>query len=254
MKAIILAAGKGTRFASERTKVLQKLGGKTLLQLVIELADAVGITEKIIVIGYQGKEVQQSLARIAGISGILFVWQRKQQGTGHAVMMAKPFLKEPEEILILYGDVPALRRETLQKLLVIHRTQKNSLTLLTAELKDPAWYGRILRDKKKTVIGIREAKDCSAEELKINEINSGIMVVDSSFLCSALNKINNNNEQKEYYLTDMVQIACREGKKVGACTVYDEEEIKGINSMEELEEMRKIFTRRKKFSSSNVLI
>ncbi len=237
MQAVILAAGKGKRFPGEKPKVLQEVAGKHLLKWVLELAEALGIKRKIVVIGHLGEQVQQ---RFFSEKDILFVWQGEQLGTGHAVKMALSAIEEGKEVLILYGDVPALRRETLQKLLQEHQQQKNVITILTASLKDPKWYGRILKDEEGKVLGIREAKDCSAEELHLHEINSGILVVESKFLKSAVEKLQPKNQQGEYYLTDIVEIAVQEGKPVGALVISDEDEIKGVNSPEELAEMERI--------------
>ncbi|MBS3165725.1 NTP transferase domain-containing protein [Candidatus Woesearchaeota archaeon] len=242
MQAVILAAGKGTRFQSDKAKVLHEISGKPLVKYVVELADSLGINEKIVVVGHQGKEVERSLDTIKGVH---FAWQEQQMGTGHAVMMAKPYLDPKEnDVLILYGDVPGLRKETLLKLIAEHIFQRNILTVLTAELEGPKWYGRILRDNLGRVLGIREAKDATAEELLIKEINSGIMVINIPFLLSALDNLSSNNDQKEYYLTDLVEIACKRRLSVGALIVADSDEIKGVNSVEELEEMGEILGKR----------
>src|SRR3989338_8149844 len=211
LQAVILAAGKGKRFPGAKPKVLQEVVGKPLITHVFALAVALGITKKIVVIGHLGEQVQQQLSSEKNLS---FVWQREQLGTGHAVKMAIPYLEKESAVLILYGDVPALKKETLQRLIAEHEHKKNALTILTASLREPKWYGRILKDKEGKVLGIREAKDCSAEELQIKEINSGIMVVESEFLFSALEKVKNTNQQGEYYLTDIVAIACHESKAV----------------------------------------
>src|SRR3989338_5820437 len=238
MQAVILAAGKGTRFHSDKAKVLHEIFGKPLVQFVVELADSLGINEKIVVVGYQGKEVEKSLDTIKGVH---FAWQEQQLGTGHAVMMVKPYLNPQEnDLLVLYGDVPGLRKETLLQLIAEHKSQRNVLTVLTAELEDPKWYGKILRNHLGRVLGIREVKDATAEELQIKEINSGIMVINIPFLLSALDKLSRNNDQQEYYLTDLVEIACKQGLRVGALMVEDSDEIKGVNSVEELEEMGNI--------------
>ncbi len=238
MKAIILAAGKGTRFRAEKVKVLHEILNKSLIQYMVELADAVGAQEKIVIVGYQGDEVIKSLQHIPNLR---FVWQREQKGTGHAVMMAVPLLQNDSgDALILYSDVPGLRKETITAFLEEQQRTKNVLTILTAVLPDPKWYGRILKDKKGKVLGIREAKDCTEEELKIKEINSGIMVVKIPFLLQALKQLTDQNGQHEYYLTDIVGIACKEKKKVGTFQITDPDEIKGVNSLEELEEMGRI--------------
>ncbi|MFH1275839.1 MAG: NTP transferase domain-containing protein [Candidatus Woesearchaeota archaeon] len=234
MKAIILAAGKSTRFKSDKPKVIHKVAGKLVVQHLIDLAKAEGIKEIVVVLGYKGEEVKNTLS-----GQILnFAWQKEQLGTGHAVMAANEFIDE-DDILILYGDVPAIKKETLQELIKTHLQGGNIVTILTADLSDPKWYGRIIRKNNK-VIGIKEMKDCSPEELMIKEINSGIYIVKGDFLKKALFELKDNNAQKEYYLTDIVGIAASENQKVGTFIIHDENEIKGINSLEELEEMKKI--------------
>ncbi len=240
MQAIILAAGKGTRFLSDKTKVLQEIKGKIVVQYVLDLANSVGATGKIIVIGYQGDEVIKALQDNKNVT---FVWQHQQLGTGHAVMSAKEQINQKQDIIILYGDTPATKKDTLKDLIKEHQENKNTLTLLTAELEDPKWYGRILRDSKRRIIGVKEAKDCLPKELEIKEINSGIMIIKGDFLAKSLKKLKTNNVQREYYLTDIVQIAVADGKKVGSLMIHDENQIKGINSLEELEEMRHILNK-----------
>ncbi|MBI2666001.1 NTP transferase domain-containing protein [Candidatus Woesearchaeota archaeon] len=241
MQAIILAAGKGKRFPGDKPKVLQQVAGRSLLQHVILLVNTLGIARKVVVIGHLGEQVQQGLSQE---KDLFFAWQKEQLGTGHAVKMALPHLKKSHGVLILYGDVPALRKETVRQLITEHQHKRNTLTILTASLQDPKWYGRILKDTNGKVLGIREAKDCTVEELQIKEINSGIMVVETVFLYSALEKLRPNNQQGEYYLTDIVELACQEGKAVSTVITPDEDEIKGVNSPEELIEMEKIFKER----------
>ena len=238
MKAIILAAGKGIRFLSEKTKLLHCIGHKPLVVHVVEKAKMLGVGQPIVVLGYQGEAVREALQHVPGVQ---FAWQREQLGTGHAVQMALPLLeKEEDDVLILYGDVPCLSLATLQHLRVVHETAKNTLTLLTAVLDDPKWYGRIIKDNKKQLLAIREAKDANAKELQIKEINSGIMLVQSSFLRTALQQLVPKNQQGEYYLTDIVEIAVQERKRVGTVIVDDSREIQGVNSLEELEEAQSI--------------
>ncbi|MBT4538816.1 NTP transferase domain-containing protein [Candidatus Woesearchaeota archaeon] len=234
MQALILAAGKGTRFSDEKSKVLHEVNGISLVKHVINLVDSVGIQKKVVVIGHQGEAVQKHLQ---DSPNILFAWQHEQKGTGHAVMMAETFLSFDQDVLILYGDVPALKEETIRKLLNEHQTSKNQVTILSANLDNPKWYGRIVREDGE-IVAIREMRDASDEELKIKEVNSGIYVVNGEFLLNALSKITSNNQQGEYYLTDIVEIACIEGKRVGSHTIDHGDEIKGVNSMEELIEIR----------------
>ena len=162
MQALILAAGKGTRFSDEKSKVLHEVNGISLVKHVINLVDSVGIQKKVVVIGHQGEAVQKHLQ---DSPNILFAWQHEQKGTGHAVMMAETFLSFDQDVLILYGDVPALKEETIRKLLNEHQTSKNQVTILSANLDNPKWYGRIVREDGE-IVAIREMRDASDEELR----------------------------------------------------------------------------------------
>ena len=211
-----------------------------MIRHVVDLVDSLGIKEKIIVVGYQGEKV---IAEFKDEKGISFVWQKEQKGTGHAVMMAKPLLKDFKgDVLILYADVPGVTNKTMQKLIDKHRKNSCTITILTAKLEDPKWYGRIIKDGEK-VIAIREARDATTEELKINEVNSGILIIKNEFLLTALNQLKVHNQQGEYYLTDIIEIASN--KKEIVCRVIAEsgQEIFGVNYVEELDSLKKIFAR-----------
>ena len=236
MQAIILAAGKGTRFDNDKSKVLHTIAGESLIRRVVNLASAVGINKKIVVIGHQGESVKLELE---DFPKLLFAWQKEQKGTGHAVMEAQSFLSPGEDVLILYGDVPALTKETILNFISEHSTSRNVVTILAAKLQDPKWYGRILREENE-VVAIREMKDANQEELLINEVNSGVYLVNYDFLIESLGKLTCENQQNEYYLTDIVEIAFSSGLKVGTHTIDQEHEIRGVNSVEELEEMRSV--------------
>jgi bifunctional UDP-N-acetylglucosamine pyrophosphorylase / glucosamine-1-phosphate N-acetyltransferase len=236
MKAIILAAGKGKRMNSDLPKVVFKVKNKCLINWVLELAHQLGAEKSIVVIGYKGEEVKKCLLGC----DCEFVWQKEQLGTGHAVMMAKEKLFNYQgDVLILYGDVPALTKETVNKLISVHKESDAVITVLTAELDHPGSYGRMLR-KDGNVIGIKEAKDASEEELMIKEFNSGIYVVNNKFLLYALNLLKNDNKQEEYYLTDIVEIAATEGKKISAYITSNADEVEGVNTVEQLAKMERI--------------
>ena len=236
MKAIILAAGKGTRMNSDLPKVVLKVNGKCLINWVLDLAKQVGAEESIVVIGYKGEEVKKCLQGC----DCEFVWQKEQLGTGHAVMMAKEKLFDYNgDVLILYGDVPALTEKTVNKLISVHKESDAVVTILTAELDNPGSYGRMLRKDGK-VIGIKEAKDASEEELMIKEFNSGIYIVDNNLLLYALDLLKNDNKQEEYYLTDIVEIAHAEGKKISAYITSNADEVEGVNTIEQLDKMEQI--------------
>ena len=229
--ALILAAGKGTRMKSEKAKVLHELNGKPLLYYSIAAAKAIGAEKIVAVIGHQADTVR---AKFAG-SGCIFVEQNPQLGTGHAVLQAKDVLSDYDGLtVILCGDVPLLKSSTIKLLIDNHLAAKAVVSVLTTIPPPPHAYGRIVKDDKSNVLKIVEHKDATEEERKIGEINTGIYCVDTKFLFEALRKVTNNNQQGEYYLTDIVEIAVREGQKVKSFIADDYVEVMGINTLEEL--------------------
>jgi len=232
LSALVLAAGKGTRMQSDLAKVLHPLCGKPLLAYCLEVAEAVGAERIAVVIGYQAEAVRQACAG----STAVFVEQREQLGTGHAVLQAKEIFQGYEgNILILCGDVPLLRAETLNRLIDCHSSVQAVVTVMTVVLKDPGNYGRIVKGAEGEIRKIVEAKDASAEERAIGEINTGIYCVDSRFLFHAVSRITNHNAQNEYYLTDIMEIARQDGLKTMAFVASDPLEVMGINTPAELE-------------------
>lgn len=231
---IILAAGKGTRMRSEKAKVLHEIGGRPMLSYVLDRAREIGSKKTVVVIGCQADMVKDAFPE----SGVTFVEQREQLGTGHAVMQTeKAISRFNGDVLILSGDVPLIMSETLKGLMDAHKKSKAILTVLTAEPEDPYGYGRIIKDSKGNIKEIVEEKDASsAKEKKVKEINTGIYCVASDFLFKALKRIEPKNVQKEYYLTDIVGIAVKDRKKVATYKVSDPREVMGINSRVELAE------------------
>jgi UDP-N-acetylglucosamine diphosphorylase/glucosamine-1-phosphate N-acetyltransferase len=237
--ALILAAGKGKRMKSDLPKVLHKLGGKPMVEYVVETAKKVGVERIILVIGHQWEETQKLLKHLP----VEFVIQKEQLGTGHAVMQAKDHLVGFDgDVLILSGDVPLLTSNTVKKLLEEHRAKKAKATVLTAIIEDPSGYGRIIRNKDGMVERIVEDKDASADEKKVKEFNTGTFCFDSRSLFSVLDRITADNKQGEYYLTDALTLLREENLPVGAVVAANPQEILGINSQEELERMEQILS------------
>lgn len=219
----ILAAGKGTRMKSNLPKVLHYLGGKSLVERVIESVEPFSPSRKLVIVGYKSEEVKTALDHVSELE---FVEQTSQLGTGHAIQQLLPHLQGYNgDLLILNGDVPLLRTETLNNLLQIHKDNQNSCTILTASLANPQGYGRVFCDSDDVVQQMVEDKDCTPEQRENNRVNAGIYCFRWSDLAKVLPHLKNDNAQKEYYLTDAVtQVG-----KVMAVNVEDNQEILGIN-------------------------
>ena len=243
MITIILAAGKGTRMKSKLPKVLHKVCGKFMLQHVIDAAKIAGSEREIVVIGNGAELVREK------ISGVEFALQAEQLGTGHAVLCAKDFFTNTAgTLLILCGDTPIVTGELLKNFVESHENSKSAATVLTAEMPDATGYGRIIRDDKNNFEKIVEHKDCTAEELKISEVNAGIYCFDTQKLFGALNQVTNDNAQGEYYLPDVLSILKNRGEKISAVVADDYQETLGINSRVQLAEAEKILRMRKNIS------
>ncbi|MCB1616720.1 MAG: bifunctional UDP-N-acetylglucosamine diphosphorylase/glucosamine-1-phosphate N-acetyltransferase GlmU [Pseudomonadales bacterium] len=239
VETIILAAGKGSRMNSSLPKVLHPIAGKPMLGHVVDTARKLENNHIYIVVGHGAEQVKKSFSA----DEVFWVEQEEQLGTGHAVLQALPFLDAQGNTLVLYGDVPLITLETLQKL--IKQVDQNSLVLLTTQLDNPQGYGRIVRDKKGGVIRIVEQKDASQQELEITEINTGIMAANTADLKNWLAQLNNRNAQKEYYLTDIVEIAKSAGKEIRTCTTTLEYEVQGVNDREQQAELEKVWQKNK---------
>ena len=228
LSVVVLAAGKGTRMRSALPKVLHPVAHKPMVQHVIDTARALTPEQVHVIYGHGGDVLKQKLAQ----QQLNFVEQAEQLGTGHAVQQVIPHLGDHETVLILYGDVPLTRIETLQALLDV--AQKTDLALLTVTLPDPSGYGRIVRDSHGAVVGIVEQKDANPEQLTITEVNTGMMAVQGSALKRWLGQLSNNNAQGEYYLTDIVAMAAAEGVSIATAQPLAISEVEGANNRVQL--------------------
>ena len=237
---VIMAAGKGTRMKSNKSKLVHKIYDKELVRRVAEAAYKIGSDEVIAVVGHLREQVQEVLGE-----NVKYAYQEELLGTGHAVMQAIPFLKGKKgKVLVLNGDVPIIRPETLEKLLEKSVSSKEYATLLTAIYENPTGYGRIIRDEGGSVEEIVEEKDAKSYQKKIKEINSGIYCFDIEELVKALELIKPNNAQGEYYLTDVIKIMNDKGLKTGAVIVEDNTEILGVNDRAQLELLTRVLRMR----------
>lgn len=215
LAAVILAAGKGTRMKSALPKVLHAVAGKPMVTFPVDVARKLGCHPTVLVVGHGAEAVKDELAG----SAASFALQAEQLGTGHALLCAREALRDfSGTLLLLCGDVPLLREETLERLITEHRTNRAAVTVLTAELADPFGYGRILREGDQ-VLGIVEEKDASREQKAIREINTGIYAFEAPFVFEALAGVDCDNAQREYYLTDVLAAARTAGRRVGAAVL-----------------------------------
>ena len=237
---IVLAAGKGTRMKSKLYKVLHQVCGKSMVEYVVEAAQAIKPDKIVTIVGNGAEEVKKVLANKSE-----FVLQKKQLGTGDAVLTASDELAaEKGATLVITGDTPLFTSQTFQKLFDYHQSKGNAATVLTAQAPNPYGYGRIIRDDQDNVLRIVEQKDATADELKINEINTGVFCFDNQLLFSALKKVDNQNAQGEYYLTDVLEILRNEGQRIGAYKMPDFSESLGVNDRYALAQATKIMQKR----------
>ena len=236
MNVVILAAGMGKRMQSDLPKVLHPLAGKPLLSHVISTAKALNPSRICVVYGHGGDLVPSQLAA----EDVRFVLQSPQLGTGHAVMQASDALDDSAPTLVLYGDVPLTTATTLQTL--VDKAGKERLAVLTVDLEDPTGYGRIVRENNR-IVRIVEQKDASDSERAIREVNTGILVAPTRALKSWLSKLSNNNAQQEYYLTDIIAMAVKEGTPVESAQPAQVWETLGVNSKVQLAELERIYQR-----------
>ena len=238
--AIVMAAGKGTRMKSKKSKLVQKIYGKEIVKRAVENAENAGVSDIVAVVGYQKEEVMAVLG-----DTVKYAYQDDMLGTGHAVLQAKEYLQGKKgRVLVLNGDVPLLRPETLNKLLEKSIENKEYATLLTAIYDNPYGYGRIIRDEGGNVSAIVEEKDTTDDQKEIKEINAGIYCFDIEELLAALEELKPNNAQGEYYITDVIGIMNKKGLKTGAVVVEDNTEILGVNDRIQLEMLTKVLQMR----------
>ncbi len=228
LSIVILAAGQGTRMRSDLPKVLHPLAGQPLLEHVVTTARNLDAQDIHVVYGHGGEGVRTDLAHLQ----VNWVLQAEQLGTGHAVAQALPAIAADHTVLVLYGDVSLITSSTLVPL--IDQAQHGALALLTATLADPHGYGRIVRAANQAVTRIVEQKDATEEELKITECNPSLYCFDHRWLFGALSQVTNNNSQSEYYLTDLLELAIKEGKRVETQPTKDWREALGVNTLEQL--------------------
>ena len=243
INVVILAAGLGTRMKSKRAKVLHRAGGLTLVEHVVHAATGLTPPEHVtVVVGSQAEQVKASLAH----TGVQFVEQKDQKGTGHALLMCRDALASQGGLVVVtYGDGPLLSRATLQQLVDRQASSDGGATLITTRLEDPTGYGRIIQGKDGEVQSIVEQKAATPQQLAIPLINSGIYCFRADLLWKHISEIGTNNPAREYYLTDIVEILNRAGHKVAALEVSDSQELLGINTRAELAVVDKIFRERK---------
>jgi len=238
LNVVILAAGKGTRMRSNLPKVLHPVAHKPMVAHVIETAQSLGASKTQLIYGHGGEQLQQRLAAYA----LQWVEQAEQLGTGHAVQQSIPYIEDSDQVLILYGDVPLTRKETLEQLLLAKGD--SALALLTVTLPDPTGYGRIERNSEGRVTGIVEHKDASTEQHKIREVNTGIMAADGKALKRWLQALDNNNVQGEYYLTDVVAMAAAEGVDIKTAQPETIAEVEGANNRLQLAALERAYQHR----------
>ncbi len=238
--AIILAAGEGKRMKSSTPKVLHKICGKEMVNVVIDTVKEAKVNDINVIIGRGADKVKDATTDRT----VHYSLQDKQLGTGHAVMCAKEFLKGKKgTVAIFTGDAPLITKSTVEKLFDFHSDKNYKATILTSIVDNPYGYGRVLRESNQEVCKIVEHKDCAEEEMKINEINAGMYCFDIESLLNSLDKLNNNNSQGEYYLPDVIGILKNEGEKIGALPIPFEETM-GINSRVQLSEAEKVMRKR----------
>jgi len=236
--AVILAAGKGVRMRSDLPKVSHMIDGKPMITRVLEAVEKLGLERVFVVVGYKAELVKEECKGF----NVAFIEQKEQLGTGHALMQVTPYIKEESMILVLNGDMPLIKDNTLREFLARHMASESaSATVLTTILPFPGSYGRIVRAGDDRVMKIVEQKDAIPKELEITEINTGTYCFNSKDLFAALQKVRPDNAQKEYYLTDVIGILRNQDLPVYAYKAKDSTEVLGVNTIEELKRAEELY-------------
>ena len=235
VKTVILAAGQGTRMRSSKPKVLHKIADRALLQHVYDTSSQLENNSIVIIYGHGGERVKQELQTLDAN----WVEQKQQLGTGHAVQQAEGYIKDEDKVLILYGDVPLLKKSTIDSLL--DNVSRTSIGLLTVELQNPKGYGRIVRDSDGSVLKIVEEKDTNDAEKLITEGNTGIIATPGDLLKQWLSKLENSNAQNEFYLTDIIEMAVKDGIEVKTNQPDTQDEVLGVNDRSQLAHLERVY-------------
>lgn len=242
--SIILAAGEGTRMKSKHSKVLHKLINKPMIKYVMDACDECDVKKKILIAGKNKNELEELFKATDLVIKEQKIGPEFPYGTGYAVSLALDEVSDEDSVLILTGDAPLIRGETLKIFMDYHNEKKSVATVLTAVAEDTAGLGRIIKDEQGYFLKIVEHRDCTEEELKIKEYNSGIMIINGAALKNAISKLDDNNDQGELYLTDIFQIIREDGEKILTFQIPDEEEVHGINSKLQLSEAEEVLRKR----------
>ena len=237
LSVVILAAGKGTRMYSDLPKVLHPIAGKPMVKHVIDTVKHLNARQINLIYGHGADLLKERLAD----EPVNWVFQAEQLGTGHAMQQAEPFFADDENIMMLYGDTPLIQQSTLERL--IAQKPENGIALLTVKLENPTGYGRIIRENG-SVVAIVEQKDASAEQLKIQEINTGVMVASGASFKKWLGNLNNNNAQGEYYITDVIAMANEDGFQVQAVQADEFMEVEGVNNRLQLAALERFYQKK----------
>ena len=235
IKTLILAAGKGTRMRSAQSKVLHKIAQRSLLEHVCTTSMAIDNNDIIIIYGHGGEQVKQALPDLKA----QWVEQQQQLGTGHAVLQAEALIADVDTVLIVYGDVPLLTQNSIEALL--NDVSVESMALLTVNLAKPQGYGRIVRDANNKVVSIVEQKDATPEQLLINEVNTGILAAQGKQLKQWLAKLDNNNAQNEFYLTDIIAMAVADNIEIKVSQPNSADEVLGVNNRQQLSYLERVY-------------